>query len=79
MKNLNWVGRIFADATDSRARQPNVSDPALVDIATFSQNIYKYVWQMDLSSRNNVSSTDMLIATCVDLGICSISIQLGYG
>ena len=47
----------------------------------YLQNIYKYAWQMDLSSLN-VSSTDMLIANivfCADLGICSISIHVGYG
>ena len=36
-KIQNWARRIFAaDATDSRVRHPNVSEPAIMDIATFS-------------------------------------------
>ena len=39
MKNPNWARRIFADgATDSKVRQPNVSEPAMI-LAHFQQKM----------------------------------------
>ena len=59
MKNPNWARRIFADgATDSKVRQPNVSEPAMI-LAHFQQKMSTNMRR--LICHPGVSSTDMLI------------------